>query len=48
MPIVNEGIKKELGHISRPFELEHITEMFEKVDPIMQEMAYSLVSLVYE
>ena len=44
MPIVNEGIKSELVHISKPTELTHITEMFEKVDPIMQEMAYSLIT----
>jgi 5-methyltetrahydrofolate--homocysteine methyltransferase len=43
MPIVNEGIKSELVHISKPTELTHITEMFEKVDPIMQEMAYALI-----
>ena len=43
MPIVNEGIKSELVHISKPTELTHITEMFEKVDPLMQEMAYALI-----
>ena len=44
MPIVNEGIKSELGYISRPFELNHITEMFERVDPLMQEIAYALIT----
>ena len=44
MPIVNEGIKGELGYISKPSELKHITEMFEKVDPLMQEMAYALIT----
>ena len=44
MPIVNEGIKSELGYISRPSELKHITEMFEKVDPLMQEMAFALIT----
>ena len=44
MPIVNEGIKSELEYISRPSELKHITEMFEKVDPLMQEMAYALIT----
>ena len=43
MPIVNQGIKSELVHISRPTELTHITELFEKVDPLMQEMAYALI-----
>ena len=44
MPIVNEGVKSELGYITRPFELNHITEMFEKTDPLMQEMAYALIT----
>ena len=44
MPIVNEGVKRELGHISKPFELEHITEMIEKTDPLMQEIAYALIT----
>ena len=44
MAIVNDGIKGELGYISKPFELKHITEMFEKVSPLMQEMAYALIT----
>ena len=44
MPIVNEGIKSELVHITKPSELSHITEMFERVDPLMQEMAYALIT----
>ena len=44
MPIVNEGVKRELGHIAKPFELKHITEMIEKTDPLMQEIAYALIT----
>ena len=44
MPIENEGIRGELVHISKPFELDHITEMFERVDPLMEDIAYALVT----
>ena len=44
MPIVNEGVKSELGYITRPFELNHLTEMFEKTAPLMQDMAYALIT----
>ena len=43
MPIVNEGLKGELGYITKPFELKHITEMLEAIDPLMQDMAYALI-----
>ena len=44
MPIENEGIRGELVHISKPFELNHITSMFERVDPLMEDMAYALIT----
>ena len=43
MPIVNEGILSELGHVSRLAELAHIKGLFENTDPLMQEMAYALI-----
>ena len=43
MPIVNEGIKKELVYVTKPFELEHIKGLFENTDPLMQEMAMALI-----
>ena len=43
MPIVNEGIKSELRHITKPFELKHIQEMFERAVPLLQEIAYALI-----
>ena len=44
MPIVNEGVKRELGYVTRPFELNHLTEMFEKTAPLMQDIAYALIT----
>ena len=44
MPIVNEGIQNELGYIAKPFELDHIKGLFENTDPLMQEMAYALIT----
>jgi len=44
MPIVNEGLEKEMVHITKPSEEQHIRELFEDADPLMQEIAYSLVS----
>ena len=44
MPIVNEGIKSELGYITRPFELNHIKELFEDTAPLMQDMAHALIT----
>ena len=44
MSIVNEGIKGELAYIAKPFELKHITEMFEKTAPLMQEISYALIT----
>jgi len=44
MPIVNEGIKSELQYVTRPFELNHITEMFEKAEPLMQDIGYALIT----
>ena len=44
MPIENDGIRGELVHISKPFELNHITSMFERVDPLMEDIAYALIT----
>ena len=44
MPIVNEGLKSELGYITKPSELKHITELIEKTDPLMQDVAYALIT----
>ena len=43
MPIVNEGLEKEMVHIAKPFEAQHIRDLFEEADPLMQEIAYALI-----
>jgi 5-methyltetrahydrofolate--homocysteine methyltransferase len=43
MPVVNEGLKKEMGFVTKPSEIKHITEIFEDTDPLMQEIAYALI-----
>ena len=43
MPIVNEDLKQQLGYITRPTEVKHITEMFERIEPRFQEMAVALI-----
>ena len=43
MAIVNEGLKKELVHVTRPFELERVTGTFEAADPLMQDISYALI-----
>ena len=32
MPIVNEGLEKEMVHIAKPFEAQHIRDLFEEAD----------------
>ncbi|MCH2304077.1 MAG: corrinoid protein [SAR202 cluster bacterium] len=44
MPIVNEGVLEEMKHIANPSELKHIQEIYEKTDPLMQEIAYALIT----
>jgi 5-methyltetrahydrofolate--homocysteine methyltransferase len=44
MPIVNEGIKSEMGFVTKPFELQHITELFEDTAPLTQDMAHALIT----
>ena len=44
MPIVHEGLIKEMGHVTKPFEIKHIKELFEDTDPSMQQIAYDLIT----
>jgi len=44
MPIVNEGLKSEMGFVTKPFEIKHITELFEDTDPLTQDIAYALIT----
>ena len=43
MAIVNEGLKKELVYVTRPFELERVTRTFEAAHPLMQNISYALI-----
>jgi len=43
MTIVNLQLKEELKYISKPEELKHISEMLEKIDSLMQDLAYGLI-----
>ncbi len=43
MPIHNEGLQQELGHVTEPDELARIMAMFEHGDPIMHDIAYNLI-----
>jgi len=44
MSIKNKGLQKELGYITKAFELNHLKELFEGVDPLMQDLAYCLIT----
>ena len=44
MPIVNEGLEKEMVHISRPEEFAHIRSLYDSGDELMQELAYALIT----
>ena len=44
MPIVHEGLEKEMVHVTKPFEEKHIRGLFQDADPLMQEMAYKLIT----
>ena len=43
MPIVHEGLEKQMVHITKPFEQKHIRDLFADADPLMQEMAHNLI-----
>ena len=44
MPIVNEGLEKEMAYITKPFELKHIRSLFDNGDALMQEIAFALIT----
>ena len=43
MPIVHEGLEKEMAYISKPAELQHIRSLYDSGDALMQEIAYDLI-----
>jgi 5-methyltetrahydrofolate--homocysteine methyltransferase len=43
MTTAHEGLERELQYITRPFEVKHIRSLFEGTDPLMHEIAFSLI-----
>ena len=43
MTTEHEGLEKEIQYVTKPFEIKHIRSLFEGTDPLMHEMAYSLI-----
>ena len=43
MAIIHEGLLGELKYIDKPFEQNHIKDLFVKDDMLMQEMAFNLI-----
>ena len=39
----HEGLEKEIAHVTKPFEIKHIRELFDGGDPLMHEVAYQLI-----
>ncbi len=44
MSISHDGLKKEFDYVTKPSEQNHIGSSLEKLDPIMQEIAYELIT----
>ena len=43
MPVVNEGLEKELAYVTKPTEQKHIRSQWDDADPLMQEISYRLI-----
>ena len=43
MPVEHEGLLKEFGYVTKPFEIKHIRGLFEDSDPKMHRIAYKLI-----
>ena len=43
MAIIHEGLLGEMQYIAKPFEQNHIHDLFTKDDMLMQEMAFNLI-----
>ena len=44
MPLTHEGLKQEFAHVTREGERIHIGEAFDRADPLMQEVSYSVIT----
>ena len=43
MPVVHDGLERELGYVTRQFEQDHIRAQWDVADPLMQEISYNLI-----
>ncbi len=43
MPVVNEGLAAELAYVENPDERRHIRALWDKADPLMQEISHCLI-----
>ena len=43
MPVVHDGLERELGYVTRPFEQNHIRAQWDHADPLMQDISYNLI-----
>ena len=44
MTTQHTGLEKEFQYVTQPFEIKHIRSLFEGTDPLMHEIAYSLIT----
>ena len=44
MPVINEGLERELMYVTKPFEQNHIRGLWEHAEPLMQEISYNLIT----
>ncbi len=44
MPVVHDGLERELGYVTKPFEQNHIRAQWDHADPLMQDISYNLIA----
>ena len=43
MPVTNEDLEAELGYVTNPAEQQHIRNLWDEADPLMQDISVSLI-----
>ena len=43
MPVTNEDLEAELGYVANPAEQQHIRNLWDEADPLMQDISVSLI-----
>ena len=43
MPVINEDLEAELGYVTSPAEQQHIRNLWNEADPLMQDISVSLI-----